>query len=208
MSSISAGTTTGTSLVALGDTTGTLVLKTNGSTTAVTIDENQDVVLAGKLDVTGALDVTGSTTLSSVNLSAGLVVAGLTSIKSIRETATISATAATGTINFDVNTQAVLYYTSSASADWTLNIRGDSGTTLNSLMTTGQSLTIAFLATIGATEYRQTALTVDGSSVTPKWQGGDAPTEGNINSVDIYSITLIKTADATFTAFEAITQFA
>jgi hypothetical protein len=49
MSSISAGTTTGTALVSTGDTTGQLVLKTNGSTTAVTIGTDQVVTLAQPL---------------------------------------------------------------------------------------------------------------------------------------------------------------
>lgn len=51
MSSIAAGTTTGTALVNTGDTTGELVLKTNGTTTAVTIGTNQVVTLAQALPV-------------------------------------------------------------------------------------------------------------------------------------------------------------
>ena len=124
------------------------------------------------------------------------------------EQVTVSATAATGTINFDTRTQSVLYYTSNASANWTLNVRGASGVSLDSVMTTGQSLTIAFLVTNGATAYRQTALQVDGASVTPKWQGGTAPSTGNANSIDAYTITGIKTASATFTALASQTKFA
>jgi hypothetical protein len=124
-----------------------------------------------------------------------------------RETTTISATAATGTVNYDAITQSVIYYTSDATGNWTLNIRGDTSTTLNSIMSTGQSLTIAFLVTIGATQYRQTAFQIDGSSVTPKWQGGTAPTAGNISSIDMYTVTIVKTGNAAFTAFESQTQF-
>ena len=43
MSSIAAGTTTGSALVSTGDTTGELVFKTNGTTTAVTIGTDQNV---------------------------------------------------------------------------------------------------------------------------------------------------------------------
>jgi hypothetical protein len=75
-------------------------------------------------------------------------------------------------------------------------------------MATGQSLTIAILVTIGATQYRQTGFQIDGSNVTPKWQNGVAPTTGNANSIDIYSVTIVKTGNATFTAFEAQTRFA
>jgi len=124
------------------------------------------------------------------------------------ETATVSATAATGTVNFDLSTQSVVYYTTNASANWTLNVRGNSTTTLNSIMSTGQSVTMAFLVTQGGTAYYQSAFQVDGSSVTPKWQGGTAPTSGNTSSVDIYVIVIFKTANATFSAFASQTKFA
>jgi hypothetical protein len=124
------------------------------------------------------------------------------------EQVTISATAATGTINYDVTTQSVLYYTTNASANWTLNVRGNSSNTLNSLMVTGESLTLVFLVTNGATAYYQSAFQIDGSSVTPKWQGGTAPTSGNASSIDAYTITIVKTGSAAFTAFAAQSRFA
>lgn len=149
----------------------------------------------------GALVFGTSPTIATATLSSPLFV-------SARETVTVSATAASSTINYDVSTQSVLYYTSNASGNWTLNVRGSSGATLNSVMSTGQSMTFAFLVTNGATAYRQTALTIDSASVTPKWQGGTAPSSGNTNSVDIYTLTVIKTGDASFTVFEAQTKFA
>jgi hypothetical protein len=124
------------------------------------------------------------------------------------EAATISATAATGTINFDARTQSVLYYTSNASANWTLNIRAASGVSLDSVMTTGESMTVAFLVTNGATAYYQTGFQVDGTSVTPRWQGGTAPASGNASSIDTYVITVIKTGTATFTVLASQTRFA
>lgn len=124
------------------------------------------------------------------------------------EVATISATAATGTIAYDITTQSVLYYTSNASANWTVNFRGSSGTTLNTLMSTGQSMTAAFLVTQGSTAYYNNALQIDGSSVTPKWQGGTAPTAGNASSIDVYMYTIIKTGSATFTVLASQTKFA
>jgi hypothetical protein len=90
------------------------------------------------------------------------------------EVATVSATAATGTINYDVTSQSVLYYTTDASANWTVNIRGNGTTSLNTLMATGQAVTVVFLVTQGATAYYNNALQIDGSSVTPKYQGGTA----------------------------------
>jgi hypothetical protein len=110
------------------------------------------------------------------------------------ERMTVSATAATGTINFDAATQGVLYYTSNASANWTLNVRGNSGATLNSILATGDAITVAFLVTNGSTAYRHTALTIDGSAQTVLWSGGTAPAAGSASSVDAYSFTIIKTA--------------
>jgi hypothetical protein len=138
----------------------------------------------------------------------GRVTLGAGKIQQLAEKATISATAATGTINYDVITQAVLYYTTDASGNFTVNIRGDGSNTLNSIMDTGESITVAFLVTNGGTPYYNNAFQVDGSSVTPEWQGGSAPTGGNASSVDVYTYTIFKTGDAAFTAFAAQTQFA
>jgi hypothetical protein len=124
------------------------------------------------------------------------------------ETVTVSATAATGTVNVDLSTSAVKYYTSNATADWTFNFRGDGSTTLNSLLANGQSATVAFLVTNGSTAYKPTVFQVDGSAVTPKWQNGSAPANGNANSIDSYTFTIIKTASATFTVLGAQTRFA
>jgi hypothetical protein len=123
------------------------------------------------------------------------------------ETATTAAVAATGTINFDVNTQSVLFFTSNASANWTINIRGDSFMRLDTEMAVGQSITIAHLVTQGSTAYYNSAVQVDGASVTPKYQGGTAWTAGNASSIDVYSYTIVKTGSAAFTVFAAQTQF-
>jgi hypothetical protein len=123
------------------------------------------------------------------------------------ETTTISATAATGTINYDVTTQSVIYYTSNASANWTVNFRASSGTSLNTAMSTGQSVTVVFLVTQGSTAYYNNAITIDGTSFTPKYQGGTAWSSGNASGVDAYSYTIVKTGSAAFTVFAAQTQF-
>lgn len=129
-------------------------------------------------------------------------------LQSPEERTTISATAATGTINFDSLTQGVLYYTTNATGNATLNFRGNSGTSLNSSLTTGDAITLTFLQTNGATAYYPNAFQVDGSSVTPKWQGGTAPSAGNASAIDAYTFTIIKTASATFTILASQTKFA
>ena len=124
------------------------------------------------------------------------------------EVATVSATAATGTINYDITTQSVLYYTSNASASWTVNFRASSGTSLNTALATGQSVTVAFLVTQGATAYYNSAVQVDGttSGVTTRWLGG-APTAGNASGIDSYRYLIIKTGSATYTVLASVTQF-
>ena len=126
----------------------------------------------------------------------------------IAEVDTIAATAATGVIDYDVITQSVLFYTTDASGNWTLNLRGSSGTSLDTLMATGESLSVTFLVTQGATAYYNSAVTIDGSSVTPKWQGGTAPTSGNASSVDCYTYVIQKTGAATYVVLASQTQFA
>jgi hypothetical protein len=143
-----------------------------------------------------AATLTGTQTLTNKTVTGPVIVAP-------EERMTVSATAATGTINFDAATQGVLYYTSNASANWTLNVRGSSGATLDSILATGDAITVAFLVTNGSTAYRHSAMTIDGTSVTPKWSGGTAPASGNASSIDAYSFTIIKTASATYTVLGA-----
>ena len=154
------------------------------------------------LDYTAASPWTGKQTFTgSTSVLAAKFVNAL-------ETATISAIAATGTINYDITTQSVLYYTTNASANWTTNLRASSGTTLNTAMATGESITAAFLVTQGVTAYYNSAVQVDGTTVgvTIKWQSA-VPTAGNASGIDVYTYTVIKTAASTFTVLASVTPF-
>ena len=144
------------------------------------------------IDTTVTADLTTSQTLSNKTLTAPVINNPV--VKSPEERMTISATAATGTVAFDTQTQGILYYTSNAAANFTLNF-----TNVNANLTTGDSISCVFLVTNGATPYYPTAFQVDSASVTPKWSGGTAPTAGNASSIDSYSFIIIKTANATFT---------
>lgn len=125
-----------------------------------------------------------------------------------REVINTSATAATGTVQFDTTGACVMYYTSNASGNWTLNVRGNSGLTLNSYVSAGTSITITFLVTNGTTAYYPTSLTIDGTTQTVRWQGGTAPTSGNASSIDAYVYTILKTAANTYTVLGSQTKFA
>ena len=172
------------------------VVAWNGSDFIVVgINPSSNNTFTGDNTFTGTQTFSGSTSkLAEILTNAG-------------EVCTVSATAATGAINFDVTSQSVIYYTSNASANWTVNFRGSSGTSLNTLMSTGQSVTVAFMVTQGATAYYNNAVSIDGASVTPKYQGGVTWSAGNISGIDAYVYTIIKTGSATFTVLASQTQY-
>lgn len=129
-------------------------------------------------------------------------------VSTVIETALIVASPAASTVNINFNTSPTVYYTGNSTADWTLNVRGTNSVTLNSSISTGQIATVTFIATNGSTAYRPTVFQVDGSAVTPKWMGGTAPTTGNANSLDAYTLAIIKTGAAAFTVLASQTRFA
>jgi hypothetical protein len=132
----------------------------------------------------------------------------LATLTSPKEVNTVTAGPATGTVNVDVSTSSVLIYTSNATGNWTLNVRGNSTTTLDSIMSTGEQITVVFETPNGGTAYYPTAFNIDGSAVVPKWLGGTAPSSGNINSTDVYVYTIRKTGSATFTCLASQNKFA
>lgn len=176
---------------------GTAILKANSGGALANATAGTDYVAPGT-----ATTFTAQQTFSGSASTIAMV------LSDAAEVITVSATAATGTINFDVTTQSVLYYTTNASANWTVNFRASSGTSLNTAMATGQSVTVTFLVTQGSTAYYNNAVTIDGTSVTPKYQGGTAWTAGNASSIDAYTYTIVKTGSAAFTVFAAQTRFA
>ena len=201
---------------------------TNSSTASFNLVASTDVRLSAGIRGTGTylpmtfytggserarIDINGLTGFGTASATSMLQTAGSSSVSAfktpnIAEVDTISATAATGTINFDITTQSVLYYTTNATGNWTLNFRGSSGTSLNTVMQTGESISATFLVTNGATAYYNSAVTIDGTSVTPKWQGGSAPTSGNASSTDAYTYVIQKTGSATYVVLASQTKFA
>jgi hypothetical protein len=157
------------------------------------------------LESTNALEVYNGTAWVAVGQDTTLTGVLITSP---REKTTLLASSAGGTINFDQITQADLFYTSNAGGNWTLNVKGNGSTSLNTVMSTGETTTVVFRTNQGATAYYMTALTIDGNAQTVKWQGGTAPTAGNASSTDVYSFAITKTGSATFTVLGSLTKFA
>jgi hypothetical protein len=178
---------------------GDLTAVTSG--TGITVSDGTGPIPSIAIDTAVTVDLSTAQTITNKLLSTNVLL-------SPEERWTVTATAVTGTVNLDVLTAGVYYSTASATGNWTLNVRGSSSTSLNSIMVTNDSITVVLFATQGSPAFYQTALNIDGSAVTPKWQNGVAPSTGNANSIDIYSFTIVKTGNAAFTAFGSQTRFA
>ena len=162
----------------------------------------------GTGDVTGLTAGAGITITNATGPVPTIAISTGAALTSPEETITLSAVAATGAINIDTLTSAVNIRTVNATGNWTINVRGDGTTTLNSLMDIGTQVSVVFESPQGATAYYPTAFSVDGSAVVPKWLGGTAPSSGNINSNDVYVYTIRKTGAATFTCIASQNRFA
>ena len=178
-------------------------------------------VAAGATSITSGniTDTRVATTTSLVDTSSFVTPTGVATLSNktlqspVFTGASLEAAYTTGTgfagYTFYVTTNGAFQYsTANATANGTVNITSTSGVTLNNLMTAGQSITVALLITNGGTAYYPTAWQIDGSSVTPKWSGGTAPTGGNTSAIDVYTLTIVKTASATFTVLASQVKFA
>lgn len=206
----------------------TITPATNGgitiaSSSAITVADDTSTNASRYLTFTSATSGTISTVNTSstklaYNPSTGLLslisatFAGTTSATALKtanitELASVTGTAPAATTNFYVATGAVQYITANTANNWTLNFAFSSGTSLNTAMATNDSISVTLMVTNSTTAYYPTAFTIDGTSVTPKWQGGTAPTSGNASSIDAYTFVIIKTASATYTVLGSQTQF-
>lgn len=187
---------------------GALIVKDGGITPAKLSTGGPSWTSGGALTATSIQNSPiGSSTASSGAFTT-LSASGTTSVYEAVEKAAVSGSGLTGTVNFNWLDGAVILVTANAAGNWTLNVRGDGSTTLNSSLSNGDSITLALLVTQGSTAYYQSAMQIDGNSVTPKWAGGTAPTAGNANSIDVYTFTIIKTASSTYTVLASQTKFA
>ena len=190
----------------------------NGTTTTINsttldVDDLNITVASGAADAAAAngagLTVDGaSATLTYAsasdnwNFNKGVAIDGPLNVNEIIEKATID-TSTSGTLTVDSTVQAVVFLNTNQTANRTINFSN-----VNANMAVGESMSFAVLATQGSSAYYFNTYQVDGSSVTPKWSGGSAPSGGNASGIDSYTFTLIKTASATFTVLASVTQFA
>ena len=102
----------------------------------------------------------------------------------------------------------VWYGSTNAAGSWTFDVQGNGSTTLNSLMAIGETTTMTMYSANNNASNYMTAFKVDGSTITVKWAGGTAPSAATGSGTDVYSMTIMKTANATFTVFGNFTNFA
>lgn len=151
---------------------------------------------------TDVVRTSATQTLTSKTLTNATIVAP-------KEMWTLSATPAGGVVNFDVNTQGVLYLTQNATSNFTINVRGNSTTTLNSSLGLNESVSFILINTNGTSGFYATTFQIDGVTVTPKWTNGTAISFGNPNALDVYTMTVVKTAATpTYTMLANMVRFA
>ena len=188
-------------LTAVSAGTGISISNGDGPIPAVAID-NTVTTLTGTQTLTNK--TLTSPTVNTATIAGGTLVDAV--IRGIEEDVNVVAAAATGTIDFNIETASIWYYTTDATGDFTLNFRFSSGVSLDTALATGDSITLVFLNTNGATPYYPDVIEIDGNAVTPKVPA--AITSGNASAIDAYSFTIIKTASAAFTILETQTKFA
>ena len=129
-SSISAGTTSSTALVATADTTGALVLQTNNGTTALTLSTAQNATFAGTL-------TTSSRGIAKASMPAGSVIQVVTGVNSSSNLSSANTTVADTTLSATItptsSTSKILvmvsqrfFKTQAASAGGTVYLQRDS----------------------------------------------------------------------------------
>lgn len=164
--------------------------------------------------ITPEVNATGTYVISTGRLGFGispntaLHVEGTTTLREVIEKINVSATGMGANINFDALSQPILYLANNATANGTVNFRANSTLGLDGLLRTGQAITLSLLVTNGSVGYKANVVQVDNVLQVAKWAGGVEPPNGNPNSVDLYSYTIIKTGNLAFTVFASQQKYA
>ena len=178
----------------------------DGVTSAIQTQLDAKAPSSTAVTLTGTQTLTNKT-LTSPAINTATIVDGV--MRGLEEDVNVVASAATGTINLNVETASIWYYTTNASANHTLNIRYSSGVSLNTALAVGDAITVVWMNTNGTTAYYPNVIQIDGTTVTPKIQGGTAISSGNASSIDVYVFTIVKTAATpTYVVLESQTKFA
>ena len=112
-----------------------------------------------------------------------------------------------GTYNHDLGTYGNVHYAATNAANsFTYNLRINSSTSVNSVMAEGDTLSFTLISANNNTARYMTAFKIDGTTITPEWSGGSAPSAATGSGFDVYSFTCIKTGNAAFKVFASFTN--
>ena len=198
---------TGTSGSPSGDA-GLIIERGSSDNIFIGWDESDDKIRFATGSFTGG--DTGNLTLTDAQVKMGNIEVDRLTTGEVIERANVNGGFPSGTVDIDLANYAVTVYQANVGANWTFNMRGSGSETLNSIMANGDSLTTAIAVPNGGTAYYANGFQIDGTNtgVTVIYSGGSAPTSGNANHTDVYTYTIVKTANATFTVFASQTKYA
>jgi hypothetical protein len=117
----------------------------------------------------------------------------------------VTSTAFATALNVDIDAQEIVLLTSAATANFTVNVRGSSTVAYNSIIEVGKSRSFVLLNTNTTTGWSISSISVDGTAQTVKWV--NSVSVGNVNSLDAWTITIIKTAASTYTVLASVAKY-
>jgi len=135
------------------------------------------------------------------------------SVSRTLETAVVSGSGASGTINLDVISSSVQYYDGTTSANVTFNVRGNSSYSFDSITSIGQTTSVAAIVkhTSGSGGRYVCFLTIDGGTPTIVYAANGKPgcTTTMIASTEtnIFTWSILKIAGGTYRVFASNTIF-
>ena len=182
-------------------------VSTVGVLTANVLTSNTNTLRAVTSNTITSNVITSNVINSNTQTTGNLIINNTTTIHEVLESANIQSSGAGNTMNIIFSTGGVFYYTGNSTSNVTFNFIYDNSTPLNSFMSIGQSLTGAILMSQGNTAYYPTTVKIDNNTVTTKWANGTSPSSGNPNSIDVYTFSIIKTANAVYTVLGSATKF-
>ena len=196
---------------------GVVAVTASGQVAAATGSFTGNVSVGGVLtyeDVTNIDSLGIVTARSGVRIiGAGMTVAGISTfhdgadIEGFKVEDGQTAATPNGEFNFYLASGHFFRYTGTPGADYFPNFKHSASINLNDRMDVNDVVTATLAVNSPAVTYHiANTIHIDGNStgqnsytIVTQWVGGSAPDAGNGSGHDIYSFTIIKTADKTFT---------
>ena len=130
------------------------------------------------------LDITG---VEGVNFNVGALSEGVNIVSGTSN----------GNTNIDLLTSSVHLFTSANTGNWTPNFRGNSTTSLDSIMSVGQCIVATIISKNGGSSGYAANMNIDGTGQTEYWSQGNTPDErGGTGGYDVYQYSIIRTSSS------------